>query len=114
MVAGIMYGVREGIAIVPVFAFLAGLAILFLLKRSIGTVIEDEWTRLVEGRAALMSLNSVAVLFTLIGLFLATVSGPDRNYDQAVYAIAGFLIIQAVAQVAFTLYYRRTLRGTVP
>ncbi len=114
MVAGIMYGVRAGIPTITVFAFVAALAILYLLKRSVETVIEDEWTRVVEGRAAVMSLNSVAILFTLIGLFLATVSGPDQNYDQAVYAIAAFLITQAVAQVAFTLYYQRTLRGTPP
>ena len=114
MIAGIMYGVREGIAMIPVLAFLGGLAVLYLLKRSVETVIEDEWTGLVEGKAAVMSLNSVAVLFALIGMVLATISTPDRNYDQAMYTIATFLVIQAIAQVAFQLYYTRTLRGTVP
>jgi uncharacterized membrane protein len=112
MCAGTVYGVRAGNAAVPIIAFLAGVFLLFYLKNHVDSVIEDEWTRLVEQKATSMALNTTAVLFTLIGLFLATVSSEGRNYDQAVYAIAAFLIFQAIAQVAFTLYYTRTLRGS--
>lgn len=112
MCAGIMYGVRAGNAAVPLIAFLGGVFLLFFLKNRVDSVIEDDWTRLVEGKAATMSLNATAVLFTLIGLVLITISSPEHNYDQAVYAIAAFLVTQAIAQVAFWLYYSRTLRGS--
>lgn len=112
MCAGIMYGVREGNTTIPLIAFLAGLFLLFILKNRVDSVIEDEWTRLVEQKSASMALNTTAVLFTLIGLFLATVSSEGRNYDQAVYAIAAFLVTQAIAQVASTLWYTRILRGS--
>jgi len=112
MCAGTAYGVRAGNAAVPIIAFLAGVFLLFYLKNHVDSIIEDEWTRLVEQKATSMALNTTAVLFTLIGLFLATVSSEGRNYDQAVYAIAAFLIFQVIAQVTFTLYYTRTLRGS--
>jgi uncharacterized membrane protein len=112
MCAGTVYGMRTGNAAIPLTAFLAGVFLLFYLKNHVDSVIEDEWTRLVEQKATSMALNTTAVLFTLIGLFLITVSSPDRNYDQAVYAIAAFLIFQAIAEVAFYLYYKRTLRGS--
>jgi uncharacterized membrane protein len=112
MWAGIAYGTRAGNAAIPPIAFLAGVFLLFCLKNRVDSVIEDDWTRLVEGTAATMSLNATAVLFTLIGLVLITISSPEHNYDQAVYAIAAFLVTQAIAQVAFWLYYTRTLRGS--
>jgi uncharacterized membrane protein len=114
MIAGIMYGVWAGNAAVSIFSFLAGAGLLFLLKRSVDAVIEDEWTRLVEQKAANMTLNATAFLFTVIGLLLITVSSPSQNYDQAVYAIAAFLVTQSVVQVATTLWYSHTLRGTMP
>ena len=112
MCAGIAYGVRAGNAAVPLITFLVGVFLLLILKKRVDSVIEDEWTRLVEQKAASMANNTTAFLFTLLGLFLVTVSSPSQNYDQAVYAIAAFLVTQAVAQVAFTLYYTRTLRGS--
>jgi uncharacterized membrane protein len=112
MCAGIVYGVRAGIAAVPLIAFLAGVLLLFYLKNRVDAVIDDEWTRLVEQKSTSMALNTTAFLFALIGLFLATVSIPGQNYDQAMYAIAAFLVTQAIAQVAFWLYYSRTLRGS--
>lgn len=112
MIAGIMYGVRAGVAAIPVFSFLAGAGLLFFLKRNVSTVIEDEWTVLVEQKAAALTLNATAFLFTVIGLLLITVSSPAQNYDQAVYAIAAFLVIQALLQVATTIYYSRALRGS--
>lgn len=112
MIAGIMYGVRAGIAAIPVFSFLAGAGLLFLIKRNVSTVIEDEWTLLVEQKASALTLNVTAFLFTIIGLLLITVSSPEQNYDQAVYAIAAFLVIQAILQVAITFYYSHTLRGS--
>lgn len=114
MIAGIMYGVRTGNAAIPVAAFLIGVLLLLLLETRVDSVIEDEWTRLVQQKATFMTLNTTVILFTLIGLFLVTVSSPDQNYDQAVYAIAAFLVTQAIAQVVFTLYYTRALRGNEP
>jgi uncharacterized membrane protein len=112
MCAGTLYGVRAGNAAVPIITFLAGVFLLYYLKNHVDSIIEDEWTRLVEQKATSMTLNTTAVLFALIGLFLATVSSPGQNYDQTVYAIAAFLVTQAIAQVAFWLYYTRTLRGS--
>lgn len=114
MTAGIMYGVKAGNPAVPLVVFLACAGLLFLIKRNVTTVIEDEWTRLVEQKAANLALNATAFIFTVIGLFLITISSPSRNYDQAVYTIAAFLVLQTVLQVASTLYYSRTLRGTGP
>jgi uncharacterized membrane protein len=114
MIAGIIFGVRAGTAAVSVFSFLAGSGLLFLIKRNVTTVIEDEWTRLVEQKSATLTLNATAFLFTVIGLFLITVSSPEQNYDQAVYAVAAFLVTQSLLQVATTLWYSRTLRGTEP
>jgi uncharacterized membrane protein len=114
MIAGIMYGVKAGNAAVSVFSFLAGCGLIFLIKRNVNTVIEDEWTRLVEQKAASLTLNAIAFLFTVIGLLLITVSSPEQNYDQAVFSIAAFLITLTIVQVATTLYYSRTLRGTGP
>jgi uncharacterized membrane protein len=114
MIAGIMYGVRAGNAPVSVFMFLAGSGLLFVIKRNVSTVIEDEWTLLVEQKAANLTLNATAFLFTVAGLFLITVSSPAQNYDQTVYAIAAFLVIQSILQVVTTLWYTRALRGTGP
>lgn len=112
MIAGIMYGVRAGNPAITVFSFLGGAGLLLLLKRNVSTVIEDEWTLLVEQKAAALTLNVTSFLFTVIGLLLITVSSPAQNYDQAVYVIAAFLVIQAILKVAITVYYSRKLRGS--
>lgn len=112
MIAGIMYGVRAGNAAITVFSFLGGAGLLLLLKRNVSTVIEDEWTLLVEQKAAALTLNVTSFFFTVIGLLLITISSPAQNYDQAIYVIAAFLVIQAILQVAITLYYSRKLRGS--
>jgi len=114
MNAGIMYGVKAGNAAIPVFAFLAGAGLLLLIQRNVSTVIEDEWTLLVEQKATNLTLYATMFLFTVIGLFLITVSSPEQNYDQAVYAIAAFLVTQSVLLVATTLWYSRSLRGSEP
>jgi uncharacterized membrane protein len=114
MIAGIMYGVKAGNAGVSVFSFLACAGLLFLIKRSVDTVIEDEWTRLVEQKAATLTMNATAFLFTVIGLFLITISSPDHNYDQAALTIAAFLVTLAIVYVATTVWYSHTLRGTGP
>jgi uncharacterized membrane protein len=114
MIAGIMYGVKAGNAAVSVFAFLACAGLLFLIKRSIDTVIEDEWTRLVEQKAATLTMNATCFLFTVIGLILITISSPDHNYDQAAFTIAAFLVTLAIVYVATTVWYSHTLRGTGP
>jgi uncharacterized membrane protein len=114
MIAGIMYGVRAGNAVVPVVAFLAGSGLLFLIKSNINTVIEDEWTQLVEQKAASLTMNLTSFLFTVIGLFLITISSPEQNYDQAAFTIAAFLITLAIMYIATTLWYSHTLRGTGP
>lgn len=114
MVAGIMYGVRAGNAAIPLAAFLAGAFLLVMVRRSVSAVIEDEWTRLVGQKAATMTLDVTAFIFTVIGLFLITVSSPGQNYDQAVYAIAAMLVTISVLQVATTAWYTRKLRGNPP
>lgn len=114
MIAGIMYGVRAGNAAISVFAFLAGTGILFLVKRSVDAVIEDEWTMLVEQKAANLTMNATCFLFTVIGLFLITISSPAQNYDQAAFTIAAFLVTLAIIYVATTVWYSHTLRGTGP
>lgn len=114
MLAGIMYGVRAGNPAIPVIAFLAGAALLFLLKRNVTSVIEDEWTRLVEQKAANLTMNVTSFLFTVIALVLITVSSPAQNYYQAVYAIAAVLVTLTAGQVLTTMYFSRTLRGTGP
>lgn len=111
MCAGIVYGVRAGNAALTITAFLLGVFLLFLVRRSVTTVMEDEWTRLVEGKSASLTLSLAMFLFTIVGLFLVTVSSPEHTYDMAVYAIAGFLVTLSVLQVGTTLYYRRVLRG---
>lgn len=113
-VAGVMYGVRTGNAAISVLSFLACFGLLFLIKRNISTVIEDEWTLLVEQKAANLAMNLTGFLFTVIGLFLITISSPAQNYDQAVYAIAACLITLSVMYVTATLWYSHTLRGTGP
>jgi uncharacterized membrane protein len=114
MIAGIMYGVRAGNAAVPVLSFLAGSLLLFLLRRNVDTVIEDEWTLLVEQKASAMTMNLTSFLFTVIGLFLITISSPERNYDQAALTIAAFLVTLALVYVATTFWYSHALRGTGP
>jgi uncharacterized membrane protein len=114
MIAGIMFGVKAGYVVVSVFSFLACAGLLFLIKRSVDTVIEDEWTRLVEQKAATLTMNITSFLFTVIGLFLITISSPDNNYDQAALTIAAFLVSLAVMYIATTLWYSHTLRGTGP
>lgn len=114
MIAGIVYGVRAGNAVIPVVAFLAGAVLLLLIRRNIGTVIEDEWTLLVEQKAATLTMNATSFLFTVIALFLITLSSREQNYDQAVYAIAAVLVTLTIGQVIATIWYSRTLRGTGP
>jgi len=114
MIAGIMYGVRAGNAAIPVLSFLAGSGLLFLLKRNVDTVIEDEWTLLVEQKASTMTMNLTSFLFTVIGLFLITISSPEQNYDQAALTIAAILVTLAIVYIATTFWYSHALRGTGP
>ena len=113
MIAGIMYGVRTGNAVIPLAAFLAGAFLLLVIKRSVSTVIEDEFTRLVEQKAATVALNATSLIFTIIGLFLITVSNPQQNYDMAVYAIASMLVTIFVLYVAASIWYSQKLRGNL-
>jgi uncharacterized membrane protein len=114
MIAGIMYGVRAGNAAIPVFSFFAGFGLLFLIKRNVDTVIEDEWTLLVEQKASTTTMNLTSFLFTVIGLFLITISSPEQNYDQAALSIAAVLVILAIVYIATTLWYSHSLRGNGP
>lgn len=114
MCAGIMFGVRTGNSAIAVASFIAGSLLVFTLKRNVDTVIEDEWTRVVGLKAASATLNVTAILFTLVGLFLITISSPENNYDQAVFAIATFLVVLSVIYLAMTGYYSRVLRGNMP
>jgi uncharacterized membrane protein len=114
MIAGIMYGVRAGNAAISVISFLACSGLLLLVKRSVDIVIEDEWTLLVEQKAATLTMNLTAFIFTLAGLFLITISSPGQNYDQAAYTIAAFLVTLAVIYVTTTLWYSHQLRGSGP
>lgn len=114
MIAGIMYGVKAGNAAISVVAFLACASLLFLIKRSVEVVIEDEWTTLVAQKAATLTLNTTALLFTIVALLLISISSPDQNYDQAAYALAAVLVTISIVQVITTFWYSRTLRGTGP
>lgn len=114
MCGGIMYGVTLGNTVVSLSAFLLGSFLLFMIKRSVDSVIEDEWTKLVEQKASAMTMNITAFVFTLVGLYLITVSSPEQNYDLAVFAIAAFLITLVGLYTAMTFYYTRTLRGNQP
>ncbi len=114
MAAGIVHGVRAGNAAITVFSFLAGLVLLFLLKRGVTAVIEDEWTLLVEQKAAGLSADLTSLIFTITGLILITVSSPVQNYDQAVYAIAAVLVTLAVIRAAAGFWFARSLRGSGP
>lgn len=114
MVAGIMYGVKTDNAAIPPAAFLAGAFLLLLIKRSVSTVIEDEFTRLVEQKAATMTLNVTSFAFTVIGLILITISGPGNDYYMAVYAIAAMLITISALYAATSIWYSRHLRAGSP
>jgi uncharacterized membrane protein len=112
--AGVMYGVKIGNSAIAVVSMLAGGVLLWHIKRSVSPIIEDEWTALVEQKAASLTLNATAILFAVIGIVLMTASGPGQNYDQAAFAIAAFLVTLAVVYIATTLWYSHTLRGTGP
>jgi uncharacterized membrane protein len=112
--AGVMYGVKIGNSAIAVVSMLAGGVLLWHIKRSGSPIIEDEWTALVEQKAASLTLNATAILFAVIGIVLMTASGPGQNYDQAAFAIAAFLVTLAVVYIATTLWYSHTLRGTGP
>ena len=112
--AGVMYGVKNGNAAIAVVSMLACTVLLWHITRSVSPVIEDEWTVLVEQKAAYLTLNATAILFAVIGIVLMTVSGPGQDYDQAAFAIAAFLVTLAVVYIATTLWYSHTLRGTGP
>lgn len=114
MIAGIMYGVKTGNAALSVVMFLACSGLLFLIRRNVSTVIEDEWTQLVEQKAANLTMNATSFLFAVIGLFLITISSPEQNYDLAAFTIAAFLVTLAIIYVITTLWYTRVLRGTGP
>lgn len=112
--AGVMYGVKIGNAAIAVVSMLVCGVLLWHIKRSVSPVIEDEWTALVEQKAASLTLNATAILFAIIGIVLMTASGPGQDYDQAAFAIAAFLVTLAVVYIATTLWYSHTLRGTGP
>ena len=112
--AGVMYGVKIGNSAIAVVSMLACGVLLWHIKRSVSPIIEDEWTALVEQKAASLTLNATAILFAVIGIVLMTASGPGQDYDQAAFAIAAFLVTLAVVYIATTLWYSHTLRGTGP
>jgi uncharacterized membrane protein len=114
MMAGVMYGVKNGNAAIAVVSMLACGVLLWHIKRSVSPIIEDEWTALVDQKAASLTLNATAILFAVIGIVLMTASGPGQDYDQAAFAIAAFLVTLAVVYIATTLWYSHTLRGTGP
>jgi uncharacterized membrane protein len=114
MIAGVMYGVKSGIAAIAVVSMCAAGLLIWYLKRSVSPVIEDEWTSLVGQKAASLTLSITAILFAVIGIVLITASSPANNYDQAGLTIATFLVTLAIVYVATSVYYSHTLRGNGP
>jgi uncharacterized membrane protein len=114
MIAGVMYGVKSGIAAIAVVSMCAAGILIWYLKRSVSPVIEDEWTSLVGQKAASLTMNITAILFAVIGIILLTASSPGNNYDQVGLTIAAFLVTLAIVYVATSVYYSHTLRGNGP
>ncbi|MFA4861254.1 DUF2178 domain-containing protein [Methanoregula sp.] len=114
MIAGVMYGVKSGIAAIAIISMCAAGLLIWYLKRSVSPVIEDEWTNLVGQKAASLTMNATAILFAVIGIILITVSSPENNYDQAGLTIAAFLVTLAILYIATSIWYSHTLRGNGP
>lgn len=114
MIAGVMYGVKTGIAAIAIISMLAEGLVIWYLKKSVSPVIEDEWTVLVEQKASTLTLNVTAILFAVIGIILITASGPGQDYDQAAFTIAAFLVTLAIVYIATTVWYSHALRGNGP
>lgn len=114
MMAGVMYGVKSGIAAIAVVSMCVAGILIWYLKRSVSPVIEDEWTSLVGQKSASLTLNVTAILFAVIGIVLITASSPGNNYDQAGLTIAAFLVTLSIVYLMTSVYYSHTLRGNGP
>jgi uncharacterized membrane protein len=114
MIAGVMFGVKTGIAAIAIVSLCAAGILLWYLKKNVSPVIEDEWTNLVGLKAASLAMNVTAIIFAVIGIILITASSPENNYDQAGLTIAAFLVTLAIVYVASSVWYSHALRGTGP
>lgn len=111
MGAVIGFSISIGNPILAVSSFLAGIAIMYLSKRRLEGVVEDERIRQVSQKASWITLQFIALSFSLIGAALVAMRNTYPGYTDLGFFMAYVSCAVLVLYSLFYMYYNREYGG---
>jgi uncharacterized membrane protein len=111
MGAVIGFSVSIGNPILAVSSFLAGMAIMYLSKRRLEGVVEDERIRQISQKASWITLQFIALSFSIIGAALVAMRNTYPRYTDLGFFMAYVSCAVLALYSLFYMYYNREYGG---
>ena len=106
------WAISTGNALIPVPTSIVGMVILYLLRKRVKEVVEDERVYSIADRASRLTIQILGLIIAVAGCTLVAASrGDSPDLTQAgfalVYAACGLLILYYISYI----YYSKKLSG---
>jgi uncharacterized membrane protein len=106
------WAVPTGNAFVPIPVAIAGMAVLFIIRRGVREVVVDERTYNIANQASRLAFQIVTLMMVLIGVTLVSLGYGEYPEVELVgfaliYSACGFLLVYFLSYV----YFSRKLGG---
>lgn len=111
MGAVIGFSVSIGNPVLAVSSFFAGMAVMYLSKRRLEGVVEDERIRQISHKASWITLQFIALSFSLIGAALVAMRNTYPGYTDFGFFMAYVSCAVLVLYSLFYMYYNREYGG---
>ena len=113
MILGIIFSfsVSIGNPMLAVASFFAGASIMYISKRRLEDVVEDERIRQISQKASWITLQFLAVSFALGGAVLIAMKGTYSDYTDLGFFMAYVSCAVLVLYSLFYTYYNREYGG---
>jgi uncharacterized membrane protein len=107
MGAVIGWAVAEKNAVIPVVAAVLGTTTLYLLKRKVAEVVEDELVYRISERASRLTLNAYMMTAAIAGAVLIALRDQYPRYEHTGFTLASSVCVMLVFYLLAYGYYGR-------
>ena len=108
----IAWAITTGNALIPIPAVIAGVVILYLFRRGVKEVVEDERIYRIADKASRRTVQILGILMAVAGATLIAVSrSGSPSLEQAGYALAYSVCAMLVIYYITYIYYNRKFGG---
>ena len=109
-VLGVIIGesIRSGNALVPVIAMVVAMAFIYLLKKRVDEIIEDERIYKISEKAAYVTFKIFLTLIAILGVVLVALSNSGLyNFEQAGYTLLYSTGAMLLLYMGLYMYYSK-------